>query len=305
MAGTSPIANLTEKFNTDANWTSSGSGTNLFTGDAESLLFAARASGYPWTVQWQDSYLIADASASSGRFVGDYASAGITAFSFDVKRNGLEDSSAVWIVGGPRTYSHPFTLPPGTSEYVRVVLSLTNASEWNWVGPAGGSLQTDLGSVTSVKVCALRTGTNAGSITVDNFKLIGPWSGPMTADGLPVYWQMEYGLTNGNGNADDDPDHDGFSNYGEFLAGTDPSLETGAKSFFAVSITRDVGGKAVLRWDHASGRTYTVLRSSDLTGSTGFQPVTGVPPQTLGGTQDVFTTDEGGQGPFFYKVQIQ
>jgi glucose/arabinose dehydrogenase len=77
---------------------------------------------------------------------------------------------------------------------------------------------------------------------------------------LPESWQIaHFGHTGVDPN--DDPDHDGMSNYAEYLAGTDP---VNPNSYFAIkSLVILEGGHAEIRWQSIEGRTYTVLYSDD------------------------------------------
>jgi hypothetical protein len=78
-------------------------------------------------------------------------------------------------------------------------------------------------------------------------------------------WQIEwFGRTNAsNGGALEDWDGDGVMNWDEFIAGTSP---TSPASLFHVN-SADADGSTdrfVLRWDTASGRSYTVQRSVNI-----------------------------------------
>ncbi len=78
---------------------------------------------------------------------------------------------------------------------------------------------------------------------------------------IPESWQIaHFGHTGVDPN--DDPDHDGMSNYAEYLAGTDP---LDPNSYFAIkSLVILDGGHAEIHWQTVEGRMYTVLYSDDL-----------------------------------------
>lgn len=59
---------------------------------------------------------------------------------------------------------------------------------------------------------------------------------------------------------DADPDHDNFSNLKEYLAGTNP---TNAASVLAFSKIEGETGGAVLRWQSATGKTYSIVVSTN------------------------------------------
>lgn len=76
-------------------------------------------------------------------------------------------------------------------------------------------------------------------------------------------WQIDnFGSTSGaNVGPDGDYDGDGFSNWGEFVAGTDPRSEG---SFLeATAANRLGGGNFIITWPSAAGRYYTVRRSTN------------------------------------------
>ena len=83
-------------------------------------------------------------------------------------------------------------------------------------------------------------------------------------DGIPDWWAIKYfgGATSCNPNLD--PDNDGFSNYQEYLLGTDP---TDPSSYFTLqAISGDTEGETWLYWPSATGLTYTIYTSTNLLG---------------------------------------
>jgi hypothetical protein len=75
------------------------------------------------------------------------------------------------------------------------------------------------------------------------------------ANGLPDWWEQQYsGLIHGL-SATNDIDHDGFSNYQEWVARTDP---TNAASAFRVDALQWSNGVAVLTFQGWSNRLYGV-----------------------------------------------
>jgi Bacterial TSP3 repeat len=88
-------------------------------------------------------------------------------------------------------------------------------------------------------------------------------------DGLPDDWELANGLNplsaSGDNGASGDPDHDGFTNLQEFLAGTNP--RDGQSLLKITSVTKIPGGFA-LRFNGITGHNYSIqYRNSLSTGS--------------------------------------
>jgi hypothetical protein len=80
-------------------------------------------------------------------------------------------------------------------------------------------------------------------------------------DGLPDDWERFHFNTLAS-DASGDTDADGQSNRAELAAGTDPT--DGGSALVIVSIEREAGGSALIRFRHAASRQYAVEHSSDL-----------------------------------------
>ncbi len=77
-------------------------------------------------------------------------------------------------------------------------------------------------------------------------------------DGIPDAWESSYGFNPTNpADRNIDTDLDGASNYGEYVAGTDP---TNALSYLRVDIST-LGGGATLQFGAIANRTYSLLYS--------------------------------------------
>ena len=86
-------------------------------------------------------------------------------------------------------------------------------------------------------------------------------------DGIPDWWrQLNFGcIVCPQATADADPDHDGMSNYQEFVAGTDPNDVRSNLRIFGFGLT---AGNAVLDFVSLLGNRYAVdYRDDLLTGS--------------------------------------
>lgn len=82
-------------------------------------------------------------------------------------------------------------------------------------------------------------------------------------NGLPDAWEASYWPHGGCQSQSDDDDHDGHSNYQEWLAGTDP---TNAASVLKWTHSVREGSRMTLDWTAQSGREYTILSSTNLGG---------------------------------------
>jgi hypothetical protein len=116
-------------------------------------------------------------------------------------------------------------------------------------------------------------------------------------NGLPVDWQLLYFGQSGV-DPQADPDGDGMSTGGEYLAGTDPTDGDSALAFTAVAW---LSGTVQVRWRSVQGRSYAVQRSSQLL--TGYADVaTG-----LEATPPVNVWDDvsAAGGPYFYRLRLE
>jgi hypothetical protein len=87
------------------------------------------------------------------------------------------------------------------------------------------------------------------------------------ADTISDEWKVRFfgSVTSEAAGADQDPDHDGVSNWAEYLAGTDP---TDPASFLHLqgAVLDPAIRHVVLRWLSAPGKTYTIEAAAGLSG---------------------------------------
>lgn len=121
------------------------------------------------------------------------------------------------------------------------------------------------------------------------------FSGDTDEDGLPDAWEMQYFGTLNYGPSDD-PDHDGLSNYQEYIAGTNPN---NANSVLRVTEITSAGGQVHLTWNSVAGKTYTIYSASQVGGP--YTPVFTMPSAGDGQTSTNLTGSALNQ---FYRVGV-
>jgi hypothetical protein len=84
-------------------------------------------------------------------------------------------------------------------------------------------------------------------------------------DGIPDAWEDAHGLNKFVNDANLDPDHDGFSNLQEYLAGTDPQ---NPNSFLRIDQILPSLAGTDLKFQAVPGHTYSVMYCDSLTPGT-------------------------------------
>jgi len=119
-------------------------------------------------------------------------------------------------------------------------------------------------------------------------------------DGLPDFWENQFGLradsSTGDDGPDGDPDGDGFTNLQEYLAGTNPR-----DSNSLLRISRLITGPQIISWQSVPGKSYQVLSTPDITFS--FDPIS--PSVTATSTNTAFTNVAPLGSKQFYRVLVQ
>lgn len=139
-----------------------------------------------------------------------------------------------------------------------------------------------------------------------DFSLVGDWSLPtpfqinMTQDsntnGIPDWWELQY-FGNLSQPANGDYDHDGVSNYAEYIADTNP---TNALSYLHLTGINPVAGGMRIQWEGGIFATQYVQRLNNLNTNVWLNISTSLPPTPISGS---FTDAPGTNVMEFYRVK--
>jgi hypothetical protein len=175
-----------------------------------------------------------------------------------------------------------------------------------WLNATGGVF----GSGAAVTNANLIGGTQAiRLLAYDNRAAYGETNVAITVwpdadtNGLPDAWQAAFWPGGGSGGGTNDSDGDGFGNFEEWLAGTDPT--NAASQFRILSLAPAAGGEnMVIAWVCASNRHYT-LNSATNPGSA-FTTVTNRLWSTVSGTMSVTSAVPESESLLrnFYRVDL-
>jgi hypothetical protein len=123
------------------------------------------------------------------------------------------------------------------------------------------------------------------------------------ANGMPDAWETRYfgSTANALGAADADWDVDGMSNYGEWVAGTDPTNRLSLLRFGSL-VQHAVGAGMVVRWSSESNRFYTLRLSTNLV----LDPFTTVLTNRARATPPMNVhTDAVSRASAFYRIAVE
>lgn len=128
--------------------------------------------------------------------------------------------------------------------------------------------------------------------------------GSYGGDGLPDSWQVQFfGPDNPHAAPTADPDGDGQNNLLEYLAGTVPNDSASRFSLRIEEVPGSPQQKSLVFGPLATGRSYTVLSTTDLSAASPWQGLAGGSVVDNGSTRTV--TDSAASAPRrFYRVQI-
>jgi hypothetical protein len=121
-------------------------------------------------------------------------------------------------------------------------------------------------------------------------------------DGLPDDWELANGLNplsaSGDNGANGDPDHDGFTNLQEFLAGTNPR---DAQSVLKISSISRISGGFALRFNGIAGHSYTIQYRNSLSAGS-WQKLADVSSLVVNSNVVVNDTSGAGLSTRFYRL---
>jgi hypothetical protein len=121
---------------------------------------------------------------------------------------------------------------------------------------------------------------------------------------LPLAWLDQYGLARNGSDDFVDTDHDGFTNWQEWFAGTVPTNALSLLRLEGITPEPEAGGFRV-RWQSVTGKSYWIESCTNLIGSALFIPFASNIWGELGGITEIHDTRPL-EGPArFYRVGVQ
>ncbi len=117
-------------------------------------------------------------------------------------------------------------------------------------------------------------------------------------NGIPDTWELEY-FGNLHQPADGDWNSDGVSNLHHYIAGTSPIDPQSA--FRIKNATHETDSGFTVRWESITGRTYTVMKSTTLSGD--WLPASEPMPGT--GSELFFTDPDASPPGCFYRIGVE
>lgn len=186
--------------------------------------------------------------------------------------------------GGTIYYTDDGSLPTAESRKYKGVFSVDTSTRIQ--------ARTFLGSYTGGPVASalyLRQTPNYSGATTND----------ADGDGMPDSWETTYFGSQTSSVAGGDWDADGFENFAEFVAGTDPSDYV---SVFEL-LSLNMGTSNRLTWSSVTGKTYSVYRSTNLKqGWQRISPTNGLPGES--DRENSFADPSGGTN-VFYSIRVR
>ena len=244
----------------------------------------------------------------------DFKSATVDGYAVGINVSGSDDLVKLWrVTDGAGTALISSALDWSTSTVCAVEVTRTAAGIWELKTATNGTFSSmdSAGLATDTTYTASTyfglyykcTSTRAGQVWLDDVRIHQGElvDNPDTdGDGMPDDYENTYfnGATNGVSAADDDSD--GMSNYGEYVAGTNP--KTNASVLAVTSLTPATNTTSlVFRWLSVTGRVYSIWMSTNAAGTyTQFIGNLSAHSPTNGYTNTAPTT----AGTYFYGIGV-
>jgi hypothetical protein len=200
---------------------------------------------------------------------------------------------SIWYPQSP-TYATntPVFVSGATNELIFSVNQTTNGGAWQLLAPDVYYAAGLSGNVTIYN----NTGVTNKGVVANGMRWDYDAAQDITANGaLPAWWSSFYFGTN-IVSASADSDGDGYSNYAEYVFGTDP---TDPSSHLMFSVARLAGGMVAVKFaPYQGGRIYELLSATNLVNPQ-WLALTNLPTQDANGN-GVFTVSEATGGSTFY-----
>jgi hypothetical protein len=205
---------------------------------------------------------------------------------------------------GPTNYQARITPIGGSMRTINGTLQATTNSQsitvfraWNWNAGAGSTKDVFFNNL---KITS--TGSGAGTVFSDSVAITRLYSFIDTDhDGLDDAWEMQHFGNLTTANELSDWDNNGFKDWQEFRAGTNPKDPF---SFLGVTHVemRPSEGRAVVHWPGAAGKSYDLYRTTNLMGGQYVCVQSNMPYIPA---LNVFTDDISGASTLYYWIGVK
>jgi uncharacterized repeat protein (TIGR01451 family) len=204
----------------------------------------------------------------------------------------------IWYPGRSSVSSNTPVIVTGTTNAVYAsVNQKVNSGSWQLLAPSVFYTNGINGSVVIYN--------NSGDTSTVVLANAVRWSYDLGQDAptngtVPTWWANFYFGGSVSGSAD--ADGDGFSNYAEYVLGTDPTSASSTLQFFATP-GPGTGTNTVTFAPYQGGRIYQLLSNTNVSLLTGWQTLTNTPTVTTNGV-GVFTVPAPGGKAVFYRLSV-
>lgn len=167
-----------------------------------------------------------------------------------------------------------------------------------------------VGMVSQVALASCFLGDSSGVVALQRKDAVHLFNGQLEVtdsenidnhgNGLPDWWEIEYGLDQFADHSGLDPDGDHLTNIQEFYAGTDPL--DGESLLRLFDVPEFSGSTHTLRWQSASNRFYCIESTTNLLQM--FEPIAEHIPATPG-TNVFIISDPPTANCLFYRIKLE